>query len=67
MNDKTFIMLREQLCEDLMCWRESNDLPAFVDEELCDIVINAMMKAETIEIDCDRGHDSGFMEDCFGG
>jgi hypothetical protein len=41
MTQTDILSLREQLQEDLMCWRDVNDLPEFVDEELCDIVIHA--------------------------
>ncbi len=41
MSEADILSLREQLQEDLMCWRDVNDLPEFVDEELCDIVIHA--------------------------
>ncbi len=41
MNQTDILSLREQLQEDLMCWRDVNDLPEFADEELCDIVVRA--------------------------
>ena len=41
MTDTDMLSLREQLQEDLMCWRDVNDLPEFVDEELCNIVVHA--------------------------
>ena len=41
MTETDILSLREQLQEDLMCWRDVNDLPVFVDEELCDIVVHA--------------------------
>lgn len=41
MTEIDILSLREQLQEDLMCWWDVNDLPEFVDEELCDIVIHA--------------------------
>ena len=45
MNETQLIHLREQLQEDLCAWRDVNDLPEFVDEELCDIVLDCFIKA----------------------
>lgn len=44
MTETDLLTLREQLQEDLMSWRDVNDLPEFVDEELCDIVVYAFSK-----------------------
>jgi len=49
MNEKQLIFLREQLQENLICWREGNDLPDHQDEVLCDIVLNAFIDAELID------------------
>jgi len=46
MNDKQIIFLREQLQETLCCWRDANDLPDHVDEELCDIVLQCFIEAD---------------------
>jgi len=45
MTEAQLIYLREQLQEDLCAWRDVNDLPEFVDEELCDIVLNCFIEA----------------------
>lgn len=49
MNEKQLIRLREQLQEDLICWREGNDLPDHQDEVLCDIVLNAFIDAAGVQ------------------
>ena len=49
MTEKQLILLREQLQEDLVCWREANDLPDHQDEVLCDIVLNAFIDVELID------------------
>ena len=46
MNETQLTFLREQLQESLCCWREVNDLPEFVDEELCDLVLGCFVDAE---------------------
>jgi len=45
MNETQLTFLREQLQESLCCWREVNDLPEFVDEELCDLVLACFIEA----------------------
>ena len=47
MTDDDLFTLREQLQEDLMSWRDANELPDFVDEEFCDIVIRAFAAHST--------------------
>ena len=45
MNESQLVFLREQLQETLCCWREVNDLPEHVDEELCDLVLACFIEA----------------------
>ena len=45
MTEQQLIFLREQLQEDLCSWAEVNDLPEFVQEDLCDIVVDCFVKA----------------------
>jgi hypothetical protein len=41
MTNTDILSLREQLQEDLMVWREINDLPEFFDTDLCELVLNS--------------------------
>ena len=45
MNESQLVFLREQLQETLCCWRDANDLPEHVDEELCDLVLACFIEA----------------------
>ena len=45
MNETQLTFLREELQESLCCWREVNDLPEHVDEELCDLVLACFIEA----------------------
>lgn len=45
MNESQLVFLREQLQESLCCWRDANDLPEHVDEELCDLVLACFIEA----------------------
>jgi hypothetical protein len=47
MTEQQLIFLREQLQEDLCSWAEVNDLPDFVQSDLCDIVLNCFIEAES--------------------
>jgi len=49
MNETQLTFLREQLQESLCCWREVNDLPEFVDEELCDLVLGCFIEAGSLD------------------
>ena len=51
MNESQLKFFREQLQESLCCWRDANDLPEFMDEDLCDIVVGCFVDAEYHECD----------------
>ena len=50
MNESQLVFLREQLQETLCCWRDANDLPEHVDEELCDLVLACSLRQVSVTV-----------------